>query len=113
MADSTAADLIVTSKSGTVVADNLLLTLSTASGSSITPSTIKAMSGINQNLALGVAPVVTTAIAKLQVVADSSSSPANAAAANLIANLNSTNSTLAPTNAGFGSFINQARDFHP
>ena len=109
MADTTAADLIVTSKSGTVVADNLLLTLSTASGSSITPSTIKAMSGINQNLALGVAPVVTTAIAKLQVVADSSSSPANAAAANLIANLNSTNSTLAPTNAGFGSFINQAR----
>jgi|TARA_R110000822_G_scaffold68404_22_gene166403 hypothetical protein len=109
MADTTAADLIVTSKSGTVVADNLLLTLSTASGSSITPSTIKAMSGINQNLALGVAPVVTTAIAKLQVVADSSSSPANAAAANLIANLNSTNSTLAPTNAGFGSFINQAQ----
>ena len=60
-------DTLVTSKAGTVVAENLKLSLATASGS-ITPSTVTAMVGVNQGSALQLSPDVTAAMNKLSSV---------------------------------------------
>ena len=111
MSDSTVADNIVTAKAGTVIAENLKLTLSTPGGSSITPNTLTAMVGINQGLALQKAASVTQAESILSAKAASGDFPANVQAAAALANLNSQQSTLLPpgNHAAFGSFMNQAQ----
>jgi hypothetical protein len=111
MADTTVADNIVTAKAGTVIAENKKLTLSTPSGSSITPNTMTAMVGINQGTALQKAPSVTQAESILSAKAASGDFPANVQAAAALANLTSQSSTLLPpgNHAAFGSYMNQAQ----
>lgn len=112
MGDQTTADKIVTAKAGSVVAENLKLALSTAGGSSITPNTIKAMSGISQNAALQLAPSVQDALDKLYFgnIANVSLWPsANAARANLTSLQSNLGFGGSPNHAAFGSFLNQAK----
>jgi hypothetical protein len=122
MGDQTIADNIVTAKAGTVVAENLKLALSTAGGGSITPNTIKAMSGISQNAALQIAPDVQTAMNKLDYRNISNVAlwnSANVALANLTtmqsnlgfggATVGNTSVPGSPNQAAFGSFLNQAK----
>lgn len=110
MADSTIADQIVTSKSASVVAENLKLALSTPSGS-LTPSTITAMVGINQGSALQLAPDVQSVMTALSAKAASGDYPANVQAATALSNLTTLQAKIMPSgnHAAFGSFLNQAQ----
>jgi hypothetical protein len=102
MGDQTTADNIVTSKAGTVVAENLKLALATASGS-LTPSTITAMVGINAGTALQLAPDVTEVMGQLHYsnIANVALWPAANAA---LASLTSLQSSILPSgnHAAFG-----------
>jgi hypothetical protein len=105
-------DTLVTSKAGTVVAENLKLSLATASGS-ITPSTVTAMVGINQGSALQLSPDVTSAMSKLSSV--SALDPNYAAAQTALTNLKTLQGKMGFPYGGtqnapaFGSMLNQAQ----
>ena len=107
MGDQTIADNIVTAKAGGVVAENLKLALSTASGS-LTPSTITAMVGISQGSALQLAPDVTATISKLSAV--DPLDPLYASAQTALTNLTTLQGKLLPSgnHAAFGSILQQA-----
>jgi hypothetical protein len=116
---------LVTAKAGSVVAENLRLSLATPSGS-ITPATLTAMVGIAKGEALTLAPTVTGAMGKLKFHANLANSTqpgwiegisGNTGSANTaLTNLTSLQSDLGVTgdpstsNLGnFGSIISQAQ----
>lgn len=102
---------LVTAQAGTVVAENLKVTLGTAGASSLSPATITAMVGIAQNTALKIADDVQSSMSTLAAIA-ASTSPANVAAASTLASMQSLQSSLgfggSPNQAGFGSILQQA-----
>jgi len=110
MGDQTTGDNIVTAKAGTVIAENLKLALSTASGS-LTPSTITAMVGISAGTALQLAPDVQNVMTALAAKAASGDYPANVQAGIALTNLTSLQSNVFPSgnHAALGSFLNQAQ----
>ena len=100
---------LVTAKAGSVIAENMKVSLATAAGA-LTPSTITAMVGIHNGTALKLAPTVTTALGKLHYsnIAD----PGLWSAANIArANLTNFQANLMPAgnHAAFGSYLNQAQ----
>ena len=101
---------LVTAKAGTVVAENLKLSLATASAS-LTPSTITAMVGINAGAALQLAPDVQNVMTALAAKAASGDYPANVQAQTALTNLTSLQGKILPSgnHAAFGSFLNQAK----
>jgi len=106
---------LVTTKAGSVIAENLRVSLATPAGS-LTPSTITAMAGIANGQALDLAPKVKSAMSALSAKAASLDFPANVQAANALANLTSLQSDLGVTgtagssNLGnFGQVISQAQ----
>lgn len=111
MGDQTIADNIVTAKAGTVVAENLKLALATPSSSSLTPSTITAMVGINAGTALQLAPDVQNVMTLLAAKAASSDFPANVQAQTALTNLTTLQNKILPSgnHGAFGSFLNQAK----
>lgn len=100
---------LVTAKAGSVVAENLKLSLATPSAS-LTPSTITAMVGINQGSALQLAPDVQNVMTALAAKAASSDYPANVQAATALTNLTTLQGKILPSgnHAAFGAFLNQA-----
>jgi hypothetical protein len=116
---------LVTAKAGSVVAENLRLSLATPAGS-ITPATLTAMVGIAKGEALTLAPTVKNAMEKLEFHANLTSNTqpgwiegisGNTGSANTaLTNLTSLQSSLgvtgtpASSNLGnFGSIISQAQ----
>lgn len=106
---------LVTAKAGSIVGENLKLSLATPAGS-ITPATLTAMVGISKGEALDLAPTVKNAMTALSTKAASLDFPANVQAAAALANLTSLQSSLGVTgtagtsNLGnFGSIISQAQ----
>jgi hypothetical protein len=107
---------LVTSQAGSVIAENLKVTLGTASAA-ITPATATAMVGINQGTALKLHDDVQAAKNKLSDVAANvggAYSAATVAAASVaLGNFNDIHSKLGfggtPNHAAFGSFLNQAQ----
>ena len=102
---------LVTSKAGTVVAENLKVTLATAGGpAGLSPATITAMVGISQNLSLKIADDVTSVTNYLQSIA-SSNVAANITANTILSSMTSLQSSLgfggSPNQGGFGSIISQ------
>lgn len=102
---------LVTSKAGTVVAENLKVTLATAGGpAGLSPATITAMVGISQNLSLKIADDVTSVTNYLQSIA-SSNVAANVTANTILSSMTSLQSSLgfggSPNQSGFGSIISQ------
>lgn len=100
---------LVTAKAGSVIAENMKVSLATAAGA-LTPSTITAMVGIHNGTALQLAPSVTIALGKLHYsnIAD----PGLWSAANIArANLTNFQANLMPAgnHAAFGSYLNQAQ----
>lgn len=102
---------LVTAQAGTVVAENLKVTLGTAGASSLSPATITAMVGIAQNSALKIAKDVTDSMDALTAIAASNSS-ANVVAAATLTSMQSLQSSLgfggSPNQAGFGTILQQA-----
>jgi hypothetical protein len=103
---------LVTSKAGTLVAENLKVTLATAGGpASLSPATITAMVGIAQNSALKIASDVQDSMSILTDIAASNSS-ANVSAAATLSSMQALQSSLgfggSPNQAGFGSVLQQA-----
>lgn len=106
---------LVTAKAGSVIAENLRVTLATPA-SSITPSTITAMVGIANGEALDLAPSVKSAMSALSAKAASLDFPANVQAASALANLTSLQSDLGVTGSAgtsnlgnFGQILSQAQ----
>ena len=108
---------LVTAKAGSVVAENLKLSLATAS-SSLTPSTITAMVGISQGTALQIAPDVQNAMAamdaKIAECIAANTAPSLALAASITsakANLITLQDKILPAgnHAAFGTILNQAK----
>jgi hypothetical protein len=101
---------LVTAKAATVVAENLKLSLATASAS-LTPSTITAMVGINAGLALQKAQDVTDVELLLIAKRDSGDYPANVQAGIALTNLTTLQGKILPSgnHAAFGAFLNQAK----
>jgi hypothetical protein len=101
---------LVTAKAGSVVAENLKLSLATPSAS-LTPSTITAMVGINQGSALQLAPDVQNVMTALAAKAASGDYPANVQAATALSNLTTLQGKIMPSgnHAAFGAFLNQAK----
>lgn len=104
---------LVTSKAGSVIAENLKVTLATPGGpSGLSPATITAMVGIAQNQALKIATNVEIAMTKLSDTAASLDFPANVQAAVVLSSLQSFQSDLgfggSPNQAGFGGILQQA-----
>ena len=100
---------LVTAKAGSVIAENMKVSLATASGA-LTPSTITAMVGIHNGTALKLPQSVTDAVDKLHYsnIAD----PGLWSAANIArANLTNFQANLMPAgnHAAFGSYLNQAQ----
>lgn len=108
MGDQTTGDNIVTAKAGTVIAENLKLALSTASGS-LTPSTITAMVGIKAGTALQLAPDVQNVMTALAAIPPID--PNYSAAQTALTNLTTLQNKILPSgnHAAFGSFLNQAQ----
>lgn len=102
---------LVTGKAGTVVAENLKVTLATAGAGSLSPATITAMVGIAQNSALKIADDVQSSMSTLAAIA-ASMSPANVAAASTLSSMQALQSSLgfggSPNQAAFGSILQQA-----
>ncbi len=107
---------LVTSKAGSVVAENMKVSLATAAGA-LTPSTITAMVGIHNGTALTLPQSVTTA---RDALADAKANVGGAysativsAASNAYANLTSLHSSMGfgstPNLGAFGSILNQAQ----
>ena len=113
---------LVTAKAGSVVAENMKVSLATAAGG-LTPSTITAMVGIHKGEALTLAPTVTGAMSNMDtqytalITANTAPSLALAARitsakANLIALQSSLGVTGTPVSSdlgNFGSILNQAQ----
>lgn len=101
---------LVTAKAGSVIAENMKVSLATASGA-LTPSTITAMVGITQGTALQLAPSVQTAVASLTAITGNVLHPLYASATTALSNLTTLQSKLMPSgnHAAFGSFLNQAQ----
>ncbi len=113
---------LVTAKAGSVVAENMKVSLATAAGA-LTPSTITAMVGIAKGEALTLAPTVTGAMSNMddQITALISANTApsialagkiTSAKANLVALQSSLGVTGIPGSSdlgNFGSIINQAQ----
>jgi hypothetical protein len=101
---------LVTSKAGSVVAENLKVTLATAGSGGLSPATITAMVGISQNAALKIADDVQSSMSTLAAIAASSSS-ANVLAASTLSSMQSLQSSLgfggSPNQAAFGSILQQ------
>jgi hypothetical protein len=111
---------LVTAKAGSVVAENLKLSLATASGS-LTPSTITAMVGINQGSALQLAPDVQNVISSVNTKitalrSTGTNDPQVAFSGNISANVGDymqqilwTNQIIfsAPVKANVGEYITQ------
>ena len=109
---------LVTSQAGSVIAENLKVTLGTASAA-ITPATATAMVGINQGLALDIDANVKASMSKLQEIsanvggvysADqvSAATTAYSTLTTLQSKLGFTNGSGTDNHAAFGSFLNQA-----
>ena len=102
---------LVTAQAGTVVAENLKVTLGTAGAGSLSPATITAMVGIAKNQSLKIADDVQSSMSILSSIAASNSS-ANTAAAATLTSMQSLQSSLgfggSPNQAGFGSILQQA-----
>ena len=108
---------LVTSKAGSVVAENMKVSLATAAGA-LTPSTITAMVGIVKGEALKLAPTVTGAMSNMDtqytalMTANTTQSLALAARiTSAKANLVAIQANLMPTgnHAAFGQILNQAQ----
>ena len=101
---------LVTAKAGSVIAENLKLSLATPAGA-LTPSTITAMVGIAQGTALQLAPSVQSAVAGLTAIAGNILHPLYSAATSALSNLTQFQANLMPAgnHAAFGSFLNQAQ----
>lgn len=108
---------LVTGQAGSVIAENQKVTFGTASGG-ITPATITAMVGINQNVALDIEANVKASATKLQEISANvggvySASQVSAATTALSA-LSGLQSSLgfggSPNQAAFGSFLSQAQN---
>lgn len=99
---------LVTTKSATTIIENNTVSLATPSGG-LTPSTITAMVGISQGLALQLAPDVQSVMSALAATAASNSS-ANVAAATALTNLTTLQNKILPSgnHAAFGAFLQQA-----
>ena len=101
---------LVTAQAGTVVAENLKVTLGTAGAASLSPATLTAMVGISQNKALRIAPDVTSVTNYLQSIATSNVA-ANVSAASILSSMQSLQANLgfggSPNQAGFGSILQQ------
>jgi len=102
---------LVTSKAGTVIAENLKVTLATAGGpAGLSPATITAMVGISQNLSLKIADDVTSVTNYLQTIA-SSGVAANVTANTILSSMTSLQSSLgfggSSNQGGFGSILQQ------
>ena len=112
MSDNTTADIIVTAQASMTTVENKFSTLARDSAS-ITPTTLTAMDGINQDLALRQKPVCSALITKLKSAQSSNISLPNyhADAANLIA-LGNTMETQSDkqlvSNTQFGAMFSQA-----
>ena len=101
---------LVTSKAGSVISENMKVSLATAAGS-LTPSTITAMVGIAQGTALQLAPSVQSAISGLTAITGNILHPLYSAATSALSNLTKFQANLMPAgnHAAFGSFLNQAQ----
>jgi hypothetical protein len=108
---------LVTAKAGSVVAENMKVSLATAAGA-LTPSTITAMVGIAKGTALQLAPTVTGAMANMDsqitdlIAANTTQSIALAARiTSAKANLTALQSKILPSDnhAAFGQILNQAQ----
>lgn len=112
MSDNTTADIIVTAQAGLTAIENKFATLARDSGS-ITPTTLTAMDGINQDLALRRHPHATTVITALKSAQSSNISAPNyhpdAATLNSIGNAMETQSDKQlVSNTQFGAMFSQA-----
>ena len=102
---------LVTAQAGTVVAENLKVTLGTAGGpSALSPATITAMVGISQNLSLKISDNVQLVTDYLSSIA-SSNVAANVWASATLSSMQSLQSNMgfggSPNQAGFGSILQQ------
>ena len=108
---------LVTGQAGSVIAENQKVTFGTASGG-ITPATVTAMVGINQNVALDIEANVKASTAKLQEISANVGGVYSAdqvsAATIALSTLTSLQSSLgfggSPNQAAFGSFLSQAQN---
>ena len=108
---------LVTGQAGSVIAENQKVTFGTASGG-ITPATVTAMVGINQNVALDIETNVKASTAKLQEISANVGGVYSAdqvsAATIALSTLTSLQSSLgfggSPNQAAFGSFLSQAQN---
>lgn len=108
---------LVTGQAGSVIAENQKVTFGTAAGG-ITPATITAMVGINQNVALDIDANVKASTAKLQEISANVGGVYSAAqvsaATTALSSLSSLQSSLgfggSPNQAAFGSFLSQAQN---
>ena len=108
---------LVTGQAGSVIAENQKVTFGTAAGG-ITPATITAMVGINQNVALDIDANVKASATKLQEISANVGGVYSAAqvsaATTALSSLSSLQSSLgfggSPNQAAFGSFLSQAQN---
>ena len=108
---------LVTGQAGSVIAENQKVTFGTAAGG-ITPATVTAMVGINQNVALDIEANVKASTAKLQEISANVGgvySAAQVSAATIaLSSLSGLQSSLgfggSPNQAAFGSFLSQAQN---
>ncbi len=108
---------LVTGQAGSVIAENQKVTFGTAAGG-ITPATITAMVGINQNVALDIDANVKASATKLQEISANVGGVYSAAqvsaATTALGALSSLQSSLgfggSPNQAAFGSFLSQAQN---
>lgn len=108
---------LVTGQAGSVIAENQKVTFGTAAGG-ITPATITAMVGINQNVALDIEANVKASATKLQEISANVGGVYSAAqvsaATTALGALSGLQSSLgfggSPNQAAFGSFLSQAQN---
>jgi hypothetical protein len=108
---------LVTGQAGSVIAENQKVTFGTAAGG-ITPATITAMVGINQNIALDIESSVKESTTKLQEISGNVGGVYSAAqvsaATTALGALSGLQSSLgfggSPNQASFGIFLSQAQN---
>jgi hypothetical protein len=103
---------LVTAKAGTVIAENMKVSLATAAGA-LTPSTITAMVGIHNGTALKLPQSVTDVVNKLTPIAGNILHPFHIEANTALTNLTSLHTGMGfgstPNHAAFGQVLNQTQ----
>ena len=103
---------LVTSQAGSVVAENLKVTLGTQGAGGFSPSQVMAMVGISQGTALKLGDAVLSVKSTLTSIAGNVLDPRRTAAQTALTNLTTLHSNMGfggtPNHAAFGSFLQQA-----